>query len=301
MRKPTLILLLIYIPIMQTTAQRTIDVQGHRGCRGIMPENTVQGFIKALSLGVTTLEMDVVISKDKHVVVSHEPYFAHEISTSPSGEEIPKGTDNEHNIYQLTYDEIRQYDVGLRGHSGFPRQEKVDAYKPLLSEVIRKSEEYVAEHGLKRPIYNIEIKRNPEGDGIFNPPVDEFVQLVVERISDHAIADRVCVQSFDVESLQEVKRMAPELTLALLIANTNSFEKNIESLGFEPDVYSPFFGLVTEDLVKACRKRGMRVIPWTVNEEKDMRKMIELDVDGIITDYPEELIIILHQKEIIVK
>ena len=175
------------------------------------------------------------------------------------------------------------------------------AYKPLLSEVIEKSESYIEKHGLKAPVYNIEIKRQPDNDGMFNPPVSEFVQLVIDQIYDLDITDRVCIQSFDMETLQLVRQRAPDLTMALLIANNKSFEKNLETLGFKPEIYSPNYRLLSEELVSACREKDMLIIPWTVNDEKDMLRMIELNVDGIITDYPEELVEILGELEIAIK
>jgi len=287
--------------INSTKAQRFVDVQGHRGCRGILPENTIEGFIKALEVGVTTLEMDVVISKDKQVVVSHEPYFSHEISTAPSGEIITRKSEKQYNIYRFNYDEIKQYDVGMKTHSRFPRQKKIPAFKPLLKDVIALSEEYAENNSLKKPHYNIEIKRKPEMDSIFHPSVEEFVQLVVSQVNDSNISDRACIQSFDIESLQRVKKIAPELTTALLIENNNSLEDNLKRLGFTPNIYSPYYRLVSQDLVNSCKEKGMRVIPWTVNKEKDMIEMIELNVDGIITDYPQELIVLLDELKIGIK
>ncbi len=277
---------------------KSIDLQGHRGYRGLYPENTVQGFIAALDAGVSTLEMDVVISKDKQVVVSHEPYFSHEISTDPNGLEISEKDEKNHNIYQLTYDEIEKYDVGLRAHPRFPNQIKVAASKPLLANVIIESEKHVAKHHLKKPHYNIEIKRNPEFDEVFHPGVQEFAQLVVDQINEATISDRVCIQSFDIGTLQEVKKIAPEITLALLIENALPFNENINRLGFSPDIYSPYFELVDEKLVHDCHQNNIRIIPWTVNEEAAVLKMIDLKVDGVITDFPARVREILHQYSI---
>ena len=290
--------MLIVVANVSGESQLMIDVQGHRGCRGVLPENTVEGFVKALEVGVTTLEMDVVISKDKKVVVSHEPYFAHEISTAPDGTTITEGNEKQHNIYQLTYDEIKRYDVGLKEHRGFPSQKKIPAYKPLLSQVLKESEAYVDRTGLKKPHYNIEIKRKPEEDSEFHPPVDEFTKLVVQEVYALDISERVIIQSFDMESLQYVKQIAPDLRTALLIENDNAFRQNIMELGYTPDIYSPDFKLVSSDLVMACKDQGVLLIPWTVNEKDDMLRMIQLQVDGIITDYPEELIELIDQMNV---
>ncbi len=283
------------------TTQSVLDVQGHRGCRGVLPENTIEGFIEALAVGVTTLEMDVVISKDKQVVVSHEAYFSHEISTSPDGEPIAKDEEKQHNIYQMTYDEVKQYDVGLREHSRFPLQRKIPAIKPLLSDVLNQAEVYAENNDLKKPYYNIEIKRRPENDSVYNPPVEEFVRLVIQQVNEFDIRDRVIIQSFDLETLQQVEHIAPELKRALLIENKKSFAKNLDDLGYIPEVYSPNFKLVSPGLIRACHEKGVLIIPLTVNKKKDMRIMIELGVDGIITDFPEELIRLTREMHVGVK
>lgn len=276
----------------------TIDLQGHRGCRGDYPENTVAGFLAAMEAGVSTLEMDVVISKDKQVVVSHEPYFSHEIALTPNGEQITEENERQYNLYELTYDEISEFDVGKRKHPRFPNQKKMAATKPLLSEVIALTEQYAVEHHLKKPHYNIEIKRTPAYDSIFHPGVNEFVDLVLAQVVAASIADRVCIQSFDIETLQRVKALKPNLTLALLIENKLSFEQNIQNLGFDPEIYSPSFELVNKALIEQCAARNIKVIPWTVNQESDVLRMINLGVDGIITDFPNKTKEILSEKGI---
>ncbi|WP_229736658.1 glycerophosphodiester phosphodiesterase family protein [Bizionia arctica] len=268
---------------------QTIDLQGHRGARGILPENTIPGFIKALEIGVTTLEMDVVISKDNKVVVSHEPFFSHEIAITPKGEIITLENEQQHNIYQLPYEEIKKYDVGIKPHERFPLQQKMPVHKPLLIDVINEAENYTTKNNLKKPYYNIEIKRNSEFDTIYHPAVKEFVTLVLEQINMSQIANRICIQSFDIETLQMVKQMEPQLTLALLVENEKSLDQNIKNLGFTPQVYSPYVTLVNQKLVDNCKKQNMLLIPWTVNTQEEILEMIQFQVDGIITDYPDKL------------
>ena len=279
-------------------SKRTIDLQGHRGCRGILPENTSEAFMKAMEIGVTTLEMDVVISRDKQVVVSHEAYFSHEISTAPSGELIKKENEKQHNLYRLTYKQIKQYDVGLRPHLRFPQQEKISAIKPLMKDVIAQSDSFAIVRGMDKVRFNIEIKRDPELDTIFQPSADEFVQLVLNDVQHKPFSDRICLQSFDLETLRLIHEKAPEITLALLIEAEQDVEKNIQTLGFKPDIYSPYFKMITEETMKYCKKNGLRVIPWTVNEKEDLLHMLDLGVDGIITDFPNEFKPIIEEMEI---
>lgn len=281
-----------------TKMNNTIDLQGHRGCRGLLPENTIPAFLKALEIGVTTLEMDLVISKDKQVVVSHEPFFAHEISTDPKGNPISKSDAHAHNMYAMSYKEIAGYDVGLRQHDKFPTQQTMKAVKPLFSDVVKAAEQETKDKGYHLPYYNVEIKRQPKHDGVFHPTGIEFAKLVVNAVQKTGIKDRIMIQSFDLESLQFVKTLDPEIQLVLLIQNRKSAKNNIEALGFTPEVYSPYFKLVDQKLVEYCKTKKIKLIPWTVNDREDMKTMIQLEVDGIITDYPDVLKGLLNEEGI---
>ena len=272
------------------TPTTPLDVQGHRGCRGLLPENTVPAFLHALDLGVTTLEMDAVISQDHQVVVSHEPFFNHEISLTPAGDSITEAEERTHNIYQMDYATISQYDVGSIGNARFPDQKKMKASKPLLAEVIAKAEAHQQATGREPVWYNIETKSDPRGDSTFHPLPEAFVDLLVAVIKEGGIYERTTLQSFDVRTLQVAKRKYPDLPLVLLIENEQGLEENIAELGFVPEVYSPYFVFVDEAMVQACQEKGMKLIPWTANESDDIRNLIRLGVDGIISDYPDRVL-----------
>ncbi len=273
------------------------DVQGHRGARGLKPENTVSAFLTALDYGVTTLELDVVITKDKQVVVSHEPWMHHAICLMPDGKPIPQRDEKKHNIYQLTYDQVRQYDCGTIGNPKFPEQEKAKASKPLLSDVIVAAETHIKSFTRYEVDYNIEIKSEEELDRAFQPSPEEFSDLVYTLIDQYLPLDRVVIQSFDFRVLRYFHEKYPHVRLAALVENTKSAEENLKELGFIPSVYSPYFKLLTNSIVKELRTKivttsdkkrvTMRVIPWTVNEEKDMLVLKGMGVDGFITDYPD--------------
>ena len=262
-----------------------LDIQGHRGARGLMPENTIEAFKKALELGVNTLELDVVISSDKQVIVSHEPFMSHEICRSPDGTDILKKDEASHNIYLLSYDEIKTYDCGSKYVERFPNQMKLPSHKPSLQDVVKVSESISKDH-----YYNIEIKRNPDHDILLHPEYKEFADLVIDKIKALEILERTTVQCFDVETLNYINDRYPEVKLVYLIMNNNSLSENLSKLEFIPEIYSPYYKLVSHELVDACHGLGMRIIPWTVNEAEDMLKQIEFNVDGIITDYPDILI-----------
>lgn len=264
------------------------DLQGHRGARGLAPENTWPAFERALELGVTTLEMDVVISKDGEVVVSHEPWMSSTICSLPSGEPIPSGQGRNHRIFEMTYEEVQQYDCGQRRHPDFPEQQTQPAHKPLLRDVIQQAETYMAQHRTKPVFYNIETKSQPGFDGRFHPEPKRFAQLVYDVVAEMNVAARTTLQSFDVRTLQVAEENGWPVRLALLIGrgDDEGLNQNIERLGFRPDVYSPEYRLVDEELLIKAHGWGMDVIPWTVNDTTDMRRLQEMGADGLITDYP---------------
>ena len=264
------------------------DLQGHRGCRGLMPENTIPAMLKAIDLGVTTLEMDVVITKDNQVLLSHEPFFNHEIATKPDGKPVTLAEAKDLNIFKMTYAEVKGFDVGSKPNPRFPQQQKFKVGKPLLGDLIDSTEQYAQQKG-KILFYNIETKSAPKGDGIYHPAPAEFVDLLMGVIQSKGVQDRVIIQSFDFRTLQYLHGKYPTVKTALLIEdnNTRSLEDQLNSLGFKPDIYSPHHSLVNTALIEKCRQKGIKVIPWTVNNIARMKKLKELGVDGIISDYPD--------------
>ena len=288
---PTILLLMLTALTFlacKTTETRPVaipkgfDWQGHRGCRGLMPENTIPAFLKALEFPeVTTLELDLAVSKDNKLIVSHEPWFNPEISLLPGGDTIKQKDVDKFLIYHMNSAVLRNFDVGSKAHPRFPKQQKIQTYKPS----------FLAAAAAVLPVrsdirWNIEIKSQPEWDGIRHPPVEEFVKLVVAEIRALELAKSVTVQSFDVRALNALHRQAPDLQLAFLIENIHSLDSNLARLEFKPDIYSPYYLMVNEKLAEQCHTRQMKLVPWTVNDVKSMRRLIRLGVDGIITDYP---------------
>lgn len=268
------------------------DIQGHRGARGLAPENTLVAFKLALELGVTTLELDTVISADHEVVVSHDPWMSSRICSRPDGIPISEEEEQAYLIYEMPYAEVARFDCGKRGHPDFPRQEPQAAIKPLLRDVIAFAEHYVRELGRSPVRYNVETKSWPDGDRRLHPPPDTFVELIRKEVEEAGISDRFTLQSFDVRTLRVARQLDLPFQLSLLIApGSNSPESHLraglKALGFIPDIYSPDFHLVTDIVVQAAQAEGAWVIPWTVNEAEDMLRLQDLGVDGLITDYPD--------------
>jgi glycerophosphoryl diester phosphodiesterase len=261
------------------------DWQGHRGSRGLQPENTVPAFLQALSYEhIKTLELDLAVSKDKQLIVSHEPWFNPAICRRPNGDSIAAREAETLLLYELTAVEIRAYDCGQWGNPRFPRQEKTPAHKPTLREVV----EAVRLAQSNPPVrWNIEIKSQPDWDGTRTPPIEEFARLVYESLISLNIKEVSTVQSFDRRPLQILHRLDTTLQLALLVENVRGLEANLRDLGFKPAIYSPYYQLVDKALVERCHAWGIKLVPWTVNDVYAMRRLIRLGVDGIITDYPD--------------
>jgi len=260
------------------------DIEGHRGARGLLPENTIPAFIKALELGVTTLELDTIISKDKKIVVSHDPFISSDICSFPNGK--PLTEKDKLNMFEMNYSEISKFDCGSRGNSRFPKQKKMKTNKALLSQIVKETESYISKNKLPLVQYNIETKSLPEGDGKFNPKPEEFVNLLYNELKTLNILDRTIIQSFDVRTLQVLKKLDPKVKTALLVENKESFFANLKKLGFNPDIYSPFYEFVTPEMIKELHGKNIKIIPWTVNTLEEMKKLKKMGVDGIITDYP---------------
>jgi glycerophosphoryl diester phosphodiesterase len=274
--------------VTKSSLKNIFDLQGHRGCRGLMPENTISAMRKAVDLGVTTLEMDVVITKDNQVILSHEPFFNHEITTRPDGTSVSEADETKLNIYKMTYAEAATYDVGLKPHPRFPKQHKMKVSKPKLSAVIDSIEAYCEANNLLLPYYNIETKIKPSTDGIYHPGPQEFVDLLMNVIHFKMLDKRVIIQSFDPRTLQYLHEKHSSIRTALLIEDfdVRPLSEQLKELGFTPSIYSPASNLVTPTLVKQCKDLGVKLIPWTVNDPAQMKMLKEMGVDGLITDYP---------------
>lgn len=287
-------LLLLFLqcaqPVNSKLTAMLPDIQGHRGCRGLYPENTVPAFLHALELGVKTLEMDVVISGDQQVIVSHEAFFNPEISTKPDGTYFTDEAEGrKYSLFQLSYAEIKKYDVGLKQHPRFPNQKKIAVTKPLLDEVLTECESLAAAKNI--PVfYNIEIKREEGGDGLYQPDVKTFVSLVTRTVIKKGLEEKVTIQSFDTEILNEIHVNFPAIKTILLIENTLSPEENLKKLNHVPYGYSPNYKLVSARMSSLIRGKGIKLVPWTVNDIYAAKSLIEMGVDGIITDYPDQII-----------
>jgi glycerophosphoryl diester phosphodiesterase len=299
---------------------RSFDLQGHRGARGLAPENTLAGFARALEIGVTTLELDCGVTKDGVVVVSHDRVLNPDHTRDAAGKFLVAPGPA---IVDLTYEELRQYDVGrLRPGSeyaaAFPAQQPVDGERiPRLADVFA----LVERSGNREVRFNIETKIDPSRPAETVSPL-AFARALAEVIREAGMAERAAVQSFDWRTLRLLRELAPEIALVALTDQQpdedtieagkpgpspwlgeldvddhgGSVPKLVAELGAK--VWSPHARDVMPGLVVEAQALGLAVIPWTVNEPADMERAIAAGVDGLITDYPDRLRSVLESKGI---
>lgn len=285
--------ILTFLMLSCTQSNQTEDLEliGHRGATGLVPENTIPGFKKALEFDVDGIEMDVVISGDEKVVVSHEPWFRHDICLKPEGDTLSRETQKDHLIYEMKYEmkyeQIAEYDCGSLQNSDYPEQKNQPLSKPLLREVITEVESHIAANDYDPIRYNIEIKSKPAWDNEIQPPAVETAKLVHEVLEDLEITDRVNIFAFDDRILNTFEKIDSSIPRVYLISKRKvDFSDNLSLLNSTPGVYAPNYSLVDSNLVEKVHAEGMRLIPWTVNEYEDMVRLVQMGVDGIMSDYP---------------
>lgn len=259
---------------MLADAAGRILVHGHRGARAVRPENTLPAFEYAISAGADVLELDLWVTADDVLVVSHDPLINTTICTGPEGERT---------IRRLTLEQVRQWDCGSKKNPEFPRQEPAPGARiPTLDEVLA-----LAPRGAFW--FNIEMKSQPARPEL-QPEPDKYAQLVASAIRKHRLENRVIVQSFDFRLLRALRQIAPGLRRAALYAGlARDFTELAREAGEAP-IVSPHYSLVTPERVKAAHAAGLQVVPWTANTPEVWDRLIEAGVDAIITDDPKALI-----------
>jgi glycerophosphoryl diester phosphodiesterase len=255
-----------------------ILVHGHRGARGVLPENTIPSFVHAIEAGAAYIELDLAVTQDDVLVVSHDPII---------NERICKGPEKARPIRQMSLAEVKQWDCGAIADPSFPKQKPLPGTRiPTLDEVLELS----SRGGFR---FNIEIKSDPSKPE-YAPAPEEFARLVLEAVRRHKLEDRVMVQSFDFRVTRAMKQLAPDMPLAALFSRGSDFVG--EAREAHASMVSPHYSQVTPERVKAAQTAGLPVTPWTANDDRVWDRLIAAGVDGIITDYPAELIAYLKAK-----
>jgi glycerophosphoryl diester phosphodiesterase len=303
---------------MSSVHADAFDLQGHRGARGLMPENTLAGFAHALTLGVTTLEMDLGVSRDGHIVISHDSRLAPALTRDADGKWLQAPGPA---INSLSLDQLQAYDVGRldpdsKNARRFPHQRAVDGERiPTLAQALA-----LAPRSGNGPVrLNVETKLSPLAPHLAPAP-EEFARMLVEQLRGAGATGRVTVQSFDWRTLQRIQSLAPELKTAYLTAEQRWLD-NVQTgrPGVSPwtagmdvddfggsiprmikkaggDIWSPYFRDLDPARLEEAHALGLRVIVWTVNEVPDMHALMALGVDGIISDYPDRLREVARQR-----
>jgi glycerophosphoryl diester phosphodiesterase len=261
--------------------------QGHRGTRGLAPENTIFAMLEGIRNGAQFIEVDVYTSKDGKVFISHDPSPNILHTLTADGKELTKAEAAKYVFHQMNYEDIAKFDVGSKYFPAYPKQKLVKANIPLLSDLIDSVELYIKKNRLKPVVYNIELKNTPDYDNVKNGTPAELVDATMAVVKSKKLAkDRYYLQSFDFRPLKYIHEKYPEVTIGFLTNSKLTFEENLKELGFNPAVYSPYFALTTAEMAKKAHDLNMKLVPWTVNTIEEMKKQIDMGVDGIITDYP---------------
>lgn len=299
------------------TSAGAFDLQGHRGARGLMPENTLEGFARALEIGVTTLETDLAVTNDGVVVLSHDRVLNTDLARGPDGAWLPAPGPA---INSLSVAELRTYDVGrikpgTKYADQFAHQKPVDGARiPSLAELYKLAQD------LGKPVrFNIETKISPDRPGEAPDP-ESFAQQVVKVIRDAGMSDRTTIQSFDWRTLIAVQRIAPGIATVCLTAQSTLQDRIIGGArrpspwlaGLDPAdhggsvprlvkaagcaVWSPRYAELTAEALAQAHVLGLKVVPWTVNAPADMGRAIDMGVDGLITDYPDRARLVMKDK-----
>lgn len=268
--------------VIATAQVDTPKIYGHRGCRGILPENSIEGFNKAIELGAHGIEFDVVVNKDNQIVISHEPYMDKKYCLMPTGAKIKN--EKEFNIFQMTQTEIEQFDCGSKYHSKFPEQKKLKTYKPLLQEVLNKVD-------FTDITLLFEIKSEKRYYGKFQPQPKEFVEIILKEVEGFAHKQNIIFMSFDSNIINELHKKAPQYKLVYLTYSPfKSVNHSLSHLRFKPYAIGLYNPTISKKEVKKVHEQGVKVFAWTINSEKDFNKLTRYGVNGIITDYPGRFI-----------
>ncbi len=267
----------------------SILIHGHRGCRGLLPENTLIAMYKAIDLGVHALEIDLVVTADRQLLVSHDPYMLAELCSYPDGSAIRIEDQKQLNIYQMTLKEAQSYPCGVYTSDRFPEQHIYPSYKPSFVELVDSVLAYCNQKDISPPWFNIEIKSEAAWYGAYQPSPREYAKLFMETFSLLPIADRSYIQSFDPNILEELNKLNANLRLMLLQGGKEvDVAKNLSALTFTPYAYNPHYSLVNEEVVGYCQSHHIQLMVWTVNDESEFKRLQSMGVKHIITDYPNK-------------
>lgn len=284
--------------------RKVIDLQGHRGARGLKPENTWPAFEEAIKYKMVTLELDTVLTKDKRIVIHHDSDTNPVICQNVNGSEIKKIS-----LYELTLAELQSYDCGTKKNPNFPNQIPVPGTKLLSLEEFFEKVLFAEKKTKEIYEFNIETKFPDDGSAP-DSLVKEHTEKLIQIIEKYKVTERSTIQSFDLRTLTFSKAKNSKIKTSALFVPTY-FQGFLMTIGFgngyrdkilsltkdkQADIISPYFLYVTPKFVNEAHNKGIFVIPWTVNTEKEMKRLVSCGVDGIISDYPDLLDSVVRKK-----
>ncbi|TGN10923.1 glycerophosphodiester phosphodiesterase [Leptospira ilyithenensis] len=283
--------------IKNTPLNGKVDWQGHRGARGLKPENTWPAFEEAIQYKMTTLELDTVLTKDKRIVIHHDSETNPVICQNQDGSSIKKTS-----LYDLTFAELQVLDCGSKKNPSFPEQVAVPGTKLITIEDFFQKVLEAEKKAKQKFFFNIETKF-PDDGSASDSIVEEHTNLLVSAIEKAKAIDRTTIQSFDMRTLPFVQKKNPKIKTSALFAPTytqgflmtigfgNGYRQDIieTAKSLKANVISPYFLYVTPEFVKQAHDSKIEVIPWTVNNEKEVNRLLGCGVDGVISDYPNLL------------
>lgn len=272
------------------------QVHGHRGCSGPEPENTVPAFLRAAATGCQWLELDVVITGDDTVLVSHEPWMDHRTCRDPQGRPLTEAEGRATNIFTLPLAEVQRYRCVPSG-SDDAKGADPSWYKPALGEVVRAVDALAQRTGIVPPGYTIEVKSERGWYGTYQPVPERLAERMLQEVDALGILHRCIIQSFDGAVLKAIHASAPAVPLCLLAERPEVPATVLDHLGFTPAYYGPTIDTVDASLAEDLRSHGIGLLVWTVNTKAGMERLLDIGVDGIITDHPAMAMALLADRQ----
>lgn len=296
----------LFIPILASIlslsgpaimAQNIMSVYGHRGARGLMPENTMPGFLKAIGFDVHGIEMDLVVSADGQLILSDSPWLSHQLCSDGNGKPLTRSQEKEVIILKMTYPEIQNYDCGMRAHPDFPSQQMITAVRPTLKMVIRSVQRFVNDNGYTEPQYIIELKSDPRRYDVFYPKPHVFADLVVNEIRRLDIEERTILTSSDPNVILQLFNTSSRLfKIGYVGYSPKKMARGLDKLTIPVEYFLPATEGLTQAISDEAHSRNMLVLPWPVNTAEELANVTKLGADGILSDYPDVMAAILKEE-----
>jgi len=274
----------IIIFICNNITSQNVKIFGHRGCRGLMPENTISSFQKAIELGADGIEWDVVVNKNHELIISHEPYIDVNYCTRIDKTEILNNSPNYLNIYKMSTAQVKEYDCGSLYQKEFPNQTLYSSTKPTVKECLDVLETL-------NPLILFEIKSAEDNYGEYQPHPKIYAKIIFNELSNYKNLNNIYFMSFDSNILNELNKLMPGQKYIYLSYNPlSSIVDCLNDLNFKPFALGLYYQLISTEAIELSHKKKIELYAWTVNDVDMGNKLIQMGIDGLISDYPNYFI-----------